>query len=219
MRGFLMHASPGGAGPGAPGATSTGRCRLNAKSVEFTEGASGAAQLPRSNRPEIALAGRSNVGKSSLLNRLVGRSGIARVSKTPGRTQQINFFLVNDAWYLVDLPGYGFARVPLRVRDGWRSLVEAYLGRSMLRGAVVIVDLRRGLQADDEQLLDFLHQRGVPVCVAATKADKVSRGHRRWYIDAVRDARADLDIVVCSAATGEGVGDLGAVMQSWLDAT
>lgn len=190
---------------------------LHAKTVEFTEGAARPEQLPRQERPEIALAGRSNVGKSSLLNRLVQRSSMARVSKTPGRTQQINFFLINGAWSLVDLPGYGFARVPIHVRDSWQGLVEAYLQRAAVRGVVVIVDLRRGLQPVDEQLLAFLDGRGVPVCVAATKADKVARGQRKRHVDAVRDARAGGDVVVCSAATGEGVPDLAAVMRGWLE--
>jgi GTP-binding protein len=189
---------------------------LPVRTVEFTEGASRPGNLPPLRRPEIALAGRSNVGKSSLLNRLVHRSGIARVSKTPGRTQQINFFLINDSWSLVDLPGYGFARVPMRVRQSWQGLVEAYLRRKTVRGVVVIVDLRRGLQADDAELLDFLDQFGVRTCVAATKADKVPRGQRRRQIGALQQARAGTDLVVCSAATGEGLSDLAARIGQWL---
>ena len=192
------------------------RPALPARTAEFTEGASRPGNLPPLRRPEIALAGRSNVGKSSLLNRLVQRTGIARVSKTPGRTQQINFFLINDAWSLVDLPGYGFARVPLQVRESWRGLVDAYLQRRTLRGVVVIVDLRRGLQADDAELLDFLDRSGVRWCVAATKADKVPRGQRQRQIGALRQARAGIDVVVCSAATGEGVPDLAARLGRWL---
>jgi GTP-binding protein len=199
--------------------STTARDSWQAKTVEFTYGASRPTQLPRQSYPEIALAGRSNVGKSSLLNCLVHRSGMARVSKTPGRTQQINFFLIDGAWYLVDLPGYGFARVPMAVRDGWRGLVDAYLQRNVLRGLIVIVDLRRGVQSEDEQLLGFLAARGIPVCVAATKADKVGRGQRQRHIEALRRTRSDVDIVVCSAATGEGVGDVRSVVRGWLGHT
>lgn len=141
---------------------------------------------------------------------------MARVSKTPGRTQQINFFLINDSWCLVDLPGYGFARVPVHVRESWRGLVDAYLSRKTVCGVVVIVDLRRGLQADDEQLLDFLCDRGLRTCIAATKVDKLARGERQRHIDAVRQARNDIELVVCSAVSGEGVPELASAMQGWL---
>jgi GTP-binding protein len=145
---------------------------------------------------------------------------VARVSKTPGRTQQINFFLVSDRWYLVDLPGYGFARVPLAVRAQWRHLVEGYLAcRATLRGVVVIVDVRRGVQADDAQLLDFLQSKGIRVCIALTKIDKIARGQRRQLIDAVRQGRPDVEAIVCSAVTGEGVADVGRVLRQWLDAS
>lgn len=197
---------------------SAARRPFGSRTVAFATGAARARDLPRPRQPEIALAGRSNVGKSSLLNRLTHRSGMARVSKTPGRTQQINFFLVDGEWFLVDLPGYGFARVPLSVRGGWQALVEAYLQRGSVRGVVLIVDLRRGLQADDEELLRFLDGRGLPVCVAATKADKVARGQRRRHVDAL-GLRGEREVVVCSAASGEGIAELGAIMRSWLEAT
>jgi GTP-binding protein len=200
------------------GASTDERPAVPARTVAFTVGASRPGNLPPLRRPEIALAGRSNVGKSSLLNRLVQRSGMARVSKTPGRTQQINFFLIDDEWSLVDLPGYGFARVPLHVRESWQDLVEAFLLRATLRGVVVIVDLRRGIQADDAALLDFLARSGVRSCIAATKADKVPRGRRQQQIGAVQQARPEAELVVCSAATGEGVADLAARMRRWLGA-
>ena len=119
--------------------------------------------------PEIAFAGRSNVGKSSLLNRLVGHHGLARVSKTPGRTQQINFFSIDDQLTFVDLPGYGFARVPAHVQQQWKDLVEGYLTRRPnLIAVAVIVDLRRGVESDDNQLIAYLHAQRVPVLLIAT---------------------------------------------------
>src|SRR5689334_1153414 len=113
--------------------------------------------MPRIAQPQVAFAGRSNVGKSSLINRLTSRHSLARVSRTPGRTQQINFFLIDEAIVFADLPGYGFARVPLHVKDQWKILIDAYLTSDQRpRCAVVIVDLRRGVQEDDIQLLQFL---------------------------------------------------------------
>src|SRR5207249_1110622 len=124
-------------------------------SARFLAGAADPTQLPKLGYPEIAFAGRSNVGKSSLLNRLVGQRGLARVSKTPGRTQQINFFLIDEQLVFADLPGYGFARVPAGVQQQWKRLVEAYLTqRRQLCAVVLLVDLRRGIQAEDAMLLD-----------------------------------------------------------------
>ena len=137
-------------------------------------------RLPPPTLPEVAFAGRSNVGKSSLLNRLVGRRGLARVSKTPGRTQQINFFAVDERLLLVDLPGYGFARVPLAVKEQWRGLVEGYLrAGGTLRGVVVLVDVRRGVEPDDDAAARRSSRRTAsPALLVATKIDKLGRGER-----------------------------------------
>jgi GTP-binding protein len=175
------------------------------RQVEFVAGAATPARLPPARLPEIAFAGRSNVGKSSLLNRLVGRRGLARVSKTPGRTQQINFFALDDRLLFVDLPGYGFARVPLAVKAAWQSLVEAYLvGRRTLRGVVLLVDARRGIEADDQQLLDFLAAHGIASLLVATKVDKLGRGARTRALSALRAARPGDAAIPFSAETGEG---------------
>ncbi len=177
----------------------------------FVAGASDPAHLPRLPHPEIAFAGRSNVGKSSLLNRLVGQHKLARVSKTPGRTQQINFFLIDERLTFVDLPGYGFARVPLPVREQWKQLVEGYLStRRNLRAVVVIVDLRRGVEEDDAQLLNYLHVQGIPAILVATKADKLAYGARQRR---AREMTDGLDqpvaaLVICSAESGEGIEQL-----------
>ena len=125
--------------------------------------------------PEIAFAGRSNVGKSSLLNRLVRRKAFARVSRTPGRTREINFFEVNRRFVLVDLPGYGYARISKERRAEWRPLIEGYLRRSTnLRGVVQLIDVRRDPSDDDLRMLDFLSDLGTPTIVAITKVDKLS---------------------------------------------
>ena len=132
--------------------------------------------FPRLRCPEIAFAGRSNSGKSSLLNRLAGRRGLAHVSKTPGRTQRINFFLLNERLVFADLPGYGFARVPAETRRRWKPLVEAsFASRAQLRGVVVVLDSRRGIQDDDRMLGQVLRAAAIPVGLAATKIDKLGR--------------------------------------------
>lgn len=134
------------------------------------------AQYPPADRPEVAFAGRSNVGKSSLLNTLVNRRKLARTSSRPGRTQAINFFRLGEQFYLVDLPGYGFARVPLPVKESWRRMVETYLEqRSNLKAVVVIIDVRRGFGQGDLELLQWLDHHGIRAICVLTKADKLSR--------------------------------------------
>lgn len=143
-------------------------------------------QYPPPDRPDIAFAGRSNVGKSSLINTLVNRKGLARTSSRPGRTQSINFFRVNQSIYLVDLPGYGFARVPLKVKEKWQDMVEAYLrGRSTLKAVVVILDIRREPASGDRQLFHWLHHYGIPAIPVATKADKISRQQARNRLNTI----------------------------------
>jgi GTP-binding protein len=170
---------------------------------------------PETNLPEIAFSGRSNVGKSSLLNRLVRRKALARVSQTPGKTREINFFRVNDAFVLVDLPGYGYARVSKSVRDAWRPLIEGYLrGSEQLRGVVQLLDARRDPATDDLLLFDFLADLGVPVIVVVTKVDKLRRQDVPERVR--RLARAlSLDeeqMVPFSSVTGEGRDELAAAI-------
>jgi GTP-binding protein len=176
--------------------------------ARFLAGAADPAQLPTFHYPEVAFAGRSNVGKSSLLNRLVRHSRLARVGRTPGRTQQINFFLIDERCTFVDLPGYGFARVPASLRQQWKRLVETYLSRrATLRAVVVIVDLRRGVEDDDAALLDYLHAYDIPVILVATKADKLRYGERlrRAQMLATTAFQGVAAVVICSAVSGEGV--------------
>jgi GTP-binding protein len=182
---------------------------LRVDSTRFVAGVATRKGVPPESLPEVAFAGRSNVGKSSLLNRLVGRRSLARVSRTPGRTQQLNFFAINEAVFFVDLPGYGFAKVPLALRDQWRALVESYLtSRRALCGVVVIVDVRRGVQDEDKQLLAFLAAKRIPAVLAVTKVDKLGRGQCLLQLRRIDEQYPNTPVVAFSAATGAGVPDL-----------
>lgn len=149
------------------------------KNVEFIKSATRPAHYPAGDLPEIAFAGRSNVGKSSLINVLVNRKNLVRTSSTPGRTQLINFFDVNGEFTLVDLPGYGFARVPLAVKKEWGPMMETYLSkRANLRGVILILDIRRTPVAEDVQMLNWLRAYSVKPIIVVTKCDKVSKNER-----------------------------------------
>ena len=172
---------------------------------------------PEITLPEIAFAGRSNVGKSSLLNRLVRRKAIARVSRTPGRTREINFFEVNGRFVLADLPGYGYARISKERRAEWRPLIEAYLRRSPnLRGVVLLIDARRDPTDDDLQMLDFLSEVGAPTIVAITKVDKLGTNARAARIRLLTAALGldDDQVIPFSAHTGLGRDELAAAIVS-----
>ena len=162
---------------------------------------------PPSDLPEIAFAGRSNVGKSSLLNTLVRRKAFARVSRTPGRTREINFFRVNNGFVLVDLPGYGYARISKEKKAEWRPLIEAYLRRTQqLRGIVLLLDIRREPSDDDRAMLDFLAEVEVPTIVALTKTDKLSKSAaKERAAEIARSLALDGDQVIpFSAVNGDG---------------
>lgn len=156
------------------------------KNVEFVKSATKPREYPETAQPEIAFAGRSNVGKSSLINVLVNRKNLVRTSNTPGRTQLINFFAVNGAFSLVDLPGYGFARVPLAVKRQWGPMMETYLAsRPNLRAVVLILDIRRIPTAEDRQMLDWLDRYAIPALLVVTKCDKVSKNERAKQADVI----------------------------------
>jgi GTP-binding protein len=188
--------------------------------LEFLGGqASAEGWRPESDLPEIAFSGRSNVGKSSLLNTLVRRKALARVSATPGKTREINFFRVNDAFHLVDLPGYGYARVSKAARQAWRPLIEGYLRTSRsLRGVVQLIDARHAPTPDDLTMIDFLASLGVPTIVAATKIDKLRPADRERSLAALaRSLGIDGDqIIPFSARTREGRDELAQAITSLL---
>ncbi len=188
------------------------------RDVEFLGGmTSPGGWRPASTLPEVAVSGRSNVGKSSLLNRLVRRKGLARVSQRPGKTREITFYRVNHAFVLVDLPGYGYARVSKQMRALWRPLVEGYLrDNDRLRGVVQLIDARHPPTADDLQMIDFLAALGVPTIVALTKIDQIpprAVGDRVWAM--ARDLGvSEEQIVPFSALTGEGRDELAGAIVS-----
>ena len=178
------------------------------RNVEFLGGmAEKHGWRPDSPLPEVAFAGRSNVGKSSLLNSLVRRKSFARVSRTPGRTREINFFRINNGFLLVDLPGYGYARVSKEKKSEWRPMIESYLRRtSQLRGIVLLLDIRREPSDDDRAMLDFLAEVEVPTIVALTKTDKLSKAAALAKVAEISRALAlePEQVIPFSAHTGEG---------------
>ncbi|HEY3134363.1 MAG TPA: ribosome biogenesis GTP-binding protein YihA/YsxC [Gemmatimonadaceae bacterium] len=188
--------------PGAPAE------RLVIRNVEFIGGMSEKkGWRPESSLPEIAFAGRSNVGKSSLLNTLVRRKSFARVSRTPGRTREINFFRVNNGFVLVDFPGYGYARVSKERKAEWKPLMESYLRQtSQLRGIVLLLDIRRDPSEDDRAMLDFLAETEVPTIVALTKTDKLSKAAGRQRVAQISEALAleSEQVIPFSSHSGEG---------------
>jgi GTP-binding protein len=194
---------------------------LAIRDLEFLGGmASVGGWRPSVELPEIAFAGRSNVGKSSLLNRLVRRKAFARVSNTPGRTREINFFKVNGAFVLVDLPGYGYARVSKTRRAEWRPLIEEYLRQSAsLRGIVQLLDARHDPTDDDRLMLDLLADIGVPAIVAVTKTDKLAalRVPERLHALAVELELDEHQVIPFSAVTGAGRDELAEAVVGLLE--
>jgi GTP-binding protein len=178
------------------------------KKAEFVISAVKPAQYPDDALPEFALAGRSNVGKSSLINCLIQRKNLARTSSKPGKTQTINFYRINDQLYFADVPGYGFARVPKSVRQSWGKMMETYLtGRESLKGVIQVIDLRHPPTADDQNMYQYLKHFDIPVIVVATKADKISKGKWQKHLKVVREG-LDLDqsdpLLLFSAETAYG---------------
>lgn len=189
------------------------------KRAEFVTSAVAPRQYPPPDHPEIAFAGRSNVGKSSLINKLVNRKRLVKTSNTPGRTQLINFFLINDALSLVDLPGYGYARVPTAVQKQWGPMVETYLSsRPTLEGVLIVVDIRRVPGPEEHDLVRWLDHHERPYRVVVTKADKLSRNKQVRPLRVIGDAfgRRGGDLLTVSARTGEGVANVWRAIEAML---
>jgi GTP-binding protein len=185
---------------------------MKIRSAEFVISAVKPEQYPDGDQPEIALAGRSNVGKSSLINRLINRKNLARTSSKPGKTQTLNYYHINGQFYFVDLPGYGFARVPHAVKVQWSKMIESYLSkRENLKLVLHLVDIRHAPSKDDIAMYEWLKHYGLPRVVIATKADKIARGQWLKHMKIIREAlhlEPSVPFIPFSAETGQGKDEL-----------
>jgi GTP-binding protein len=185
---------------------------MKISSSEFIISAVGPKQYPETGLPEVALVGRSNVGKSSLINCFLNRNNFARTSSRPGKTGQLNYYLINNAFYFVDLPGYGFAQVSKDVKAQWGKMIEAYLNnRREIRAVIQLVDMRHPPSADDETMHNWLISKNIPTLVVATKADKISRGQWQKHLKAIKEGLdlPGIDVILpFSAETHEGRDEL-----------
>lgn len=191
--------------------------------AEFIISAVGPNQYPEDALPEIALAGRSNVGKSSLINRMINRKNLARTSSTPGKTQHLNYYRVNDQLYFVDVPGYGYAKVSKSQREVWGKMIEKYLQeRETLKLVLQIIDLRHPPTKDDDLMYDWLKAYELPVCVVATKADKVPKSRWQKHLKIIKEAlvlRAGDPLILFSSEEGIGKDELWAQIERYAGLT
>ncbi len=203
----------------APDAAATEEGRLLfARGADFLKGVVAMDGMPPDDRAEVCFAGRSNVGKSTLINARTGRKALARASNTPGRTQEINFFTLGNSHYLVDLPGYGYAEAPVPVVQKWQALLKAYLaGRATLRRAFVLIDTRHGIKPVDDEIMTLLDTAAVTFQVVLTKADKVKTKDRDRVLRQVREKlgrhpAAFPELVLTSSETGDGIPTLRSII-------
>jgi GTP-binding protein len=196
---------------------------VKVESAEFVRSAHASGDFLHDGRPEIAFVGRSNVGKSSLMNRLLGRKGLARTSSTPGRTRAVNYFLVNRRWYFVDLPGYGYAKAGKDERREWAKVVDGYVRQALpAMSVVMLVDGKVGATPLDAQAFEYLTGLGASIVVAATKVDRISRGRRAAALGEIRRALElpdSVPLIPVSAHSGEGMKELWGAIASRLEAS
>lgn len=195
--------------------------KLDFSTVRFLQSAGTLKQCPPDDADEVAFVGRSNAGKSSAINALTGQPKLARTSKTPGRTQLLNFFQVASGKFLVDLPGFGYAKVPPQVKAQWEKQLENYLRqRRSLRGLVLLMDCRHPLKSFDQQMLEWCRQADMPVHILLTKSDKLKSGARKKVLLETRRALQDLaglvSVQLFSALNNDGTGELKGLLQAWL---
>jgi GTP-binding protein len=193
---------------------------MKVTSSEIVISAVSPAQYPDTALPEFALAGRSNVGKSSFINKMLNRKGLARISSKPGKTQTLNFYLINEILHFVDVPGYGYAKVSKKEREAWGKMIETYFtSREQLRAAVLIVDLRHPPTEDDRMMYDFLKHYGIPCIVVATKADKIPKGKWQKHLKVTKET-LELEkgdhLILFSSETGEGKDQAWSALQSYM---
>lgn len=195
---------------------------MNFNATHFVTSAATLGDCPADSLAEVAFAGRSNAGKSSAINTITGQTRLARISKTPGRTQLLNYFQVEPGRYLVDLPGYGFAKVPLAVKNKWQQELENYLRRrESLTGIVILSDIRHPLKEFDQMMVDWAVQSGLPVLLLLTKADKIKRGAAQNTLLRVRREVKELPEVrvqLFSALKNMGVDEVRPILSEWLTA-
>ena len=192
---------------------------MNFNKVEFLRSAASPQDFPRDNLPQVAFAGRSNVGKSSVINRLLNRKNLARVGAAPGKTTHINYFNIDGAFYLVDLPGYGYAKVSKAERDRWGRLMEAYFASGLITAGVQIVDARHKPTADDVTMVNWFYDTGCPVIVAANKLDKLKRSEIEPNLQRIRETlelREEDRLVAFSAERGDGREELAEALEAVL---
>jgi len=177
-------------------------------------------QYPEGDLPEFALAGRSNVGKSSFINKMLNRRALARTSSKPGKTQTLNFFLINELLYFVDVPGYGYAKVSKKEREAWGKMIETYItSREQLKAVILLVDLRHPPSVDDQTMYNFLKYYDIPVIVVATKADKIPKSKWQKHIKIAKET-LDFDpedtMILFSSETGEGKDKAWSILQAYM---
>ncbi|MGD6853826.1 ribosome biogenesis GTP-binding protein YihA/YsxC [Bacillus infantis] len=193
---------------------------MKVNSAEIVISAVKPAQYPEESLPEFALAGRSNVGKSSFINKMLNRKNLARTSSKPGKTQTLNFYLINEMMHFVDVPGYGYAKVSKKEREAWGRMIETYFtSREQLKAAVLIVDLRHPPTKDDIMMYDFLKHHGIRCIIIATKADKIPKTKRQKHFKITKETlelEPGDEIVLFSSETGEGKDEAWGILKKYM---